>query len=312
MLLLILTTASYAVAHPSVNQPSNVINDGPVLMPADTVEPKKDTTRIKFKDKEVRITEDEKGTDIEVKEESEEWDFDDEDWGHEWDDDEGPNFDFDFGEEDDFDVHWAGFEFGPNNFLSNDFSMNLKPENQFMELNTGKSWNINVNFLEYDLNLIGENFGIGTGLGIEFNDYRFDNQLPIVKEGGGIQVDSSYHGNDYSVSKAKLTTTYLTVPLILEYQVKPGGGDNKLFLSAGIIGGVKIGSHTKVKFDRDGDSKKNKERSDFYLSPFRYGYTVRAGYGFLKLFANYYDTALFQSGKGPQIHPFTLGFMISF
>jgi len=190
--------------------------------------------------------------------------------------------------------------------------MSLSEENDYMDLNTGKSWNVNLNLLEYDINLIGKRFGVGTGLGLEFNDYRFDNLLPVDKGPDGVIVDSTYAGGEYNVEKAKLTTTYITVPLLFEYQVNVGEDNNKFFLGAGIIGGLKIGSHTKVVYDRNGDEKKNKNRSDFYLSPFRYGYTVRAGYGFLKVFANYYDTPLFESGKGPQIHPFTVGFMLSF
>jgi hypothetical protein len=85
-----------------------------------------------------------------------------------------------------------------------------------------------------------------------------------------------------------------------------------LFFSLGLIGGLKIGSHTKVVYEDGGDKNKDKNRSDFFLSPFRYGYTARAGYGFLKVFANYYNTTLFEKNKGPQLHPFTIGFMLSF
>jgi hypothetical protein len=302
--------AVYSMGHAVAGNSSDIL----ATLSKDTLDPKsqKDTTEFRFKNKKIRITEDEKGTDIQVREkEEEEWDFEEEDWEHDWDDD-GPHFDFDFGESSGFDVHWAGFEIGLNNFMNENFKMNLSDENSYMDLNTGKSWNVNLNLLEYDINLIGKRFGVGTGLGFEFNDYRFDNLLPINKGANGVIVDSSYAGDEYNVEKAKLTTTYITVPLIFEYQVNVGSDNNKFFLGAGVIGGLKIGSHTKVVYDRDGDEKKNKNRSDFYLSPFRYGYTVRAGYGFLKLFANYYDTPLFESGKGPQIHPFTVGFMLSF
>lgn len=312
-MILAFTAALYAPGHAIENETCRSMLKHDMLIQEDTVSPQKDTTEFRFKNKEVRITEDEKGTDIEVRHrEEEEWDFDDEGSEHDWKDDDGPEFDFDFGEEEDFDIHWAGFEIGMNNYLNSDFSLNLGEENQFMDLNTGKSWNVNINFIEYDLNLIGERFGVGTGLGLEFNDYRFDNQLPIEKSNGGIQPDLTYEDPDYNVEKAKLTTTYITVPLFLEYQVQVGRDNNKFFLGAGIIGGLKLGSHTKVKYDKDGDNKKNKNRSDFYLSPFRYGYTVRAGYGFLKLFANYYDTPLFEPDRGPELHPFTLGFMLSF
>lgn len=278
----------------------------------DTIEPgsREDTTHIKFKDKMIRITEDEGDTSIEVKEKDEDGNFDDEEWENGWKNDMD-DFDLDFGKGKGFDVHWAGFEIGLNNYVNNNFSMALSESNSYMDLNTGKSWNVNLNFIEYDINLIGESFGVGTGMGIEFNDYRFDNQLPINKIDNQIRVDSSYANAGYNLEKAKLSTTYITVPIIFEYQ-NTVSNDNKLFFSLGLIGGMKLGSHTKVVYKDEGDKNKDKNRSDFFLSPFRYGYTLRAGYGFLKIFANYYDSSLFEKDKGPQLHPFTIGFMLSF
>ena len=104
----------------------------------DTIDPKvqKDTTEFKFKNKKIRITEDEKGTDIHVTEKEEERDIDEEDWENDWDDD-GPNFDFDLDESKGFDIHWAGFEIGLNNFMNGNFNMSLSEENDYMDLNTG-------------------------------------------------------------------------------------------------------------------------------------------------------------------------------
>ncbi len=275
----------------------------------DTIKPtkkdtsKKDTTEINFKKKKIRITSDERGTSIDVKREGRKD-------SSRFDQDDDSDFDFDFGKsKEKFDIHWSGFEFGINNYLNNDFSMKLSEENSFMELNTSKSWNINLNFIEYEVPIIKENFGIGTGMGFEFNDYRFDNLAPIKKADDQIISDTSY--NNMNVEKAKLTTTYITVPVLFEYQT-PVDDDNKFFITAGIIGGIKIGSHTKIVYNEDGDRKKEKNRGDFYLSPLRYGYTLKMGYGFLKVFANYYETTLFQKDKGPELHPFTVGFNISF
>ncbi|MGM0497903.1 MAG: outer membrane beta-barrel protein [Bacteroidota bacterium] len=263
---------------------------------------KKDTTNINFKKKKIRITSDEEGTSIDVK--RDEWQD-----SSDFNNDDG-DFNFDFGKsKENFDIHWAGFEFGINNYLNEDFSMILSDQNDFMELNTSKSWNINLNFIEYEVPIIKENFGIGTGMGFEFNDYRFDNLSPIKKDNDQIVRDSSYE--NLNVEKAKLTTTYITVPILFEYQT-PVNEDSKFFITAGVIGGVKIGSHTKVVYNEDGDRKKEKNRGDFYLSPLRYGYTVKMGYGFLKVFANYYETPLFQKDKGPKLHPFTVGFSLSF
>ncbi|MFO8235094.1 MAG: outer membrane beta-barrel protein [Bacteroidales bacterium] len=274
---------------------------------ADTIKPKKDTTEINFKNKKIRISEDEDGTKIDVKRKDEE---SYKSWGEE-DEDE---FNFVFSKSGkNFDAHWAGFEFGLNNFMNPHY--NIKPADglDFMELNTGKSWNINLNILEYDHALIGENFGIATGLGFEFNDYRFSNLLPIKKSDGEIITDQSYDTENIIVEKAKLSTTYITIPLILEWQTPITKKDDKLFISGGLIGGIKIGSHTKIKYkDHNGDMKKDKNRNDFYLSPYRYGYTIRAGVGFVKLYANYYATPMFEKNKAPEMHPFAAGFMFSF
>lgn len=273
----------------------------------DTIKPKKDTTEIDFKNKTVRISETEEGTNIDVKRKDEEtyqsW--------HEKDDDD---FNFVFkGSSKDFDAHWTGVEFGLNNFMNPNYK--IKPTNglDFMELNTGKSWNINVNIIEYDHALIGNSFGVATGLGFEFNDYRFNNMLPIKKSDGEIVPDLSYDNENLIVEKAKLSTTYITVPVLLEWQTPIKEDDGKFFISGGVIGGIKIGSHTKIKYkNNEGELKKDKNRGDFYLSPFRYGYTVRAGVGFVKLYANYYATPLFEEDNAPEMHPFAAGFMFSF
>lgn len=263
---------------------------------------KTDTTKINLNEKKITITSDENSSSIDVKREGKKDTLEP---------DDESDFDFAFeAEKDNFDIHWAGFEFGINNYLNNDFSMNLSEENGYMELNTSKSWNINLNIIEYDVPIIKEKFGIGTGLGFEFNDYRFNNRSPIKKANNEIIEDTSY--NNYNAEKAKLTTSYITVPILFEYQTQ-ADDDNKFFITAGIIGGIKIGSHTKiVYYNEEGDRNKEKVRGNFYLSPLRYGYSLKMGYGFLKLFANYYETPLFQKDKGAQLHPFTVGFSISF
>ena len=229
-----------------------------------------------------------------------------------WEEFNEGDFDVDLYSDDDFDIHWAGFEIGMNNFLNQSNNLNLPGEYSYLELHTGKSWNVNLNLIEFDFNLIGENFGLGTGLGLEFNDYRFENKLPVKKGDNQLIVDSSYAGSAMDISKAKLTMTHLTIPLLFEFQI-PGGDDDGFFITVGIIGGLRLGAHTKVVLiEDDGDKDKQKNRDDFYLSSFRYGYTARIGYEAVKLFVNYYETPLFKKDKGPQVHPFTLGFMLSF
>jgi len=62
-----------------------------------------------------------------------------------------------------------------------------------------------------------------------------------------------------------------------------------------------------------GSKQKEKVKSDFNLSPLRYHLTVRAGYKFVKVFANYSMVPMFKEGMGPELYPVTVGLtLISF
>ena len=251
---------------------------------------KDDTVKVKIGKKGIKIIENEDGTSIDI------IDLD------EMEDEK------DFTYKRKFKGHWRGFEMGLNNLSTEEFSLSLPASDHFMNLNTGKSWNVNINFLQYGLGLIGNNVGIVTGLGFEFNDYRFDNNNTIMKDDNGMIVEDPYV---LPLEKSKFATSYLTVPLLLEFQVPTGKRNKRLFLSGGVIGGLKIGSHTKVVYKEDGNRQKVKDRGDFNLSPLRYGVTARIGYRALKVFANYYLTPLFEEGAGPELYPFSVGLVFT-
>lgn len=201
--------------------------------------------------------------------------------------------------------HWSGFEFGVNGFMDKNQSMIMKDDLAYMDLKQARSWNVNINFLQYSLGFGTDKAGLVTGMGIEFNDYHFSSETTLKNDNGVTKVDSSFV--DFNVSKSKLSTTYFTVPLLLEFQIP--AGHHRLYVSGGIIGGVRLGSHTKVVYN-DGGKEKKKNRDDFNLSTFRYGLTTRVGYRGLRLFANYYPTSLFEKDKGPELYPFSLGLVL--
>ncbi|HQB77066.1 MAG TPA: outer membrane beta-barrel protein, partial [Tenuifilaceae bacterium] len=190
-------------------------------------------------------------------------------------------------------------------FMDKNQSMIMKDDLAYMDLKQARSWNVNINFLQYSLGFGTDKAGLVTGMGIEFNDYHFSSETTLKNDNGVTKVDSSFV--DFNVSKSKLSTTYFTVPLLLEFQIP--AGHHRLYVSGGIIGGVRLGSHTKVVYN-DGGKEKKKNRDDFNLSTFRYGLTARVGYRGLRLFANYYPTSLFEKDKGPELYPFSLGLVL--
>ena len=90
---------------------------------------------------------------------------------------------------------------------------------------------------------------------------------------------------------------------MLEFQIPVNGLNKRIYLSAGVIGGLKLGSHTKVKIN----GNKSKNHDDFNINPFRYGTTARIGYKGINLFGTYYYSSFFKDGRGPQMYPFTIG-----
>jgi hypothetical protein len=198
-----------------------------------------------------------------------------------------------------FKPHFAGFEVGLNNFMNPDFTLHT---GTFMNLNTARSWNYNLNFLEYGIGLGTSYAGLVTGMGFEWSNYVFDANNSIEEDANGeiIERITTYEG----INKSKLATTYLTAPLLFEVQIP--AGKKRVHMSAGVIGGLKIGSRTKIKYN-DGRKQKEVLKDDFSLSPFRYGATFRIGYRAIELFANYYFSPMFGETGTPELYPFSIG-----
>ncbi|MBN2350883.1 MAG: PorT family protein [Bacteroidales bacterium] len=250
-----------------------------------------DTTKIKVGNKEVSIIEEEDGTSIKVKETKVTEDS-------ETKIKKGGKH---------FKGHWAGVDLGLNNYVDNNFSLARNSENEFLDLNTGKSWNVNVNFAQFSIGFGTDRVGLVTGMGLEFNNYFFSGDSSIAKVDGKI----STKGYEQDLIKNKLRVTYLTVPLLLETQFAGPKRSDRVHIAAGVIAGLKIGSRAKVKYVEDGDKQRDKTKSDFYLSPFRYGVTARVGYKMVNLYCNYYLTPLFVDGRGPELYPVSAGIVFS-
>ncbi len=206
--------------------------------------------------------------------------------------------------------HWIGIEFGLNMLRAENMSFELPADAGFMETRMGRSWNINLNIPKYSIGLFNDYIGMVTGLGIEWCNYRFyDNSIMLNDNGDAIE--KTY--DTVNITKSKLTTSYLTVPLFIEAQFpKKYKRSDRVFVAAGIIGGLKLGSHTKVVYFEDNDKMKPKNKGDLNLSPLKYGYTFRVGYKLAKIYVTYYATPLFEKNVNPEIYPFNAGISLIF
>lgn len=208
-----------------------------------------------------------------------------------------------------FTPHWSGVEFGLSNYVTSDYSFTLPAGDNFMDLNTGKSMNFNINFAQLGLGLT-RHLGFVTGVGFEFNSYFFDGNNNIMKDDDGVIVEYDANLDGISLEKSKFTTSYFVVPVLIEAQIPVSRG-NTLNIAGGVIGGAKVGSKTKLVYF-DGGKEKIKEKDDYSLNVFRYGPTVRLGYESFQVYATYYMNGLFQDSKGPELYPLQVGVAFTF
>jgi len=200
-----------------------------------------------------------------------------------------------------FKGHWASFEAGINNYLTSDNSLVLPDEIDYMTLHSSKSWNFNFNFSQMSIGFT-RHFGIVTGLGLNWNNYRFDGNNNIQKGDGGI-IEILDPGE--ILKKSKLSTLYLNLPFLLEIQIP--ADYHTLNLAFGPVGALKLCSDSKMIFD-NGD--KVSSDGDFSLNIFRYGATARFGFENFHIYGTYYMTPLFKQGKSPagvDLYPFEIG-----
>lgn len=205
-----------------------------------------------------------------------------------------------------FKGHWAGFQLGVNGLLDNNMAIGSPAGYEFLDLNYAKSIAVNINFLEQNINLISQHLGLVTGMGISWNNYRFtDHNVVLSHEGefdGGYDTDPAR-----SYEKSKLVVSYLRVPLILELQTNSKMKANSFHIGGGVIGAVRLGSHSKIIYD----GNKSKDRSDFYINPFKVDAVATIGWGVINLYGTYSLTEMFRSNKGPVAYPFEIGITLA-
>ena len=209
-----------------------------------------------------------------------------------------------------FHSHWSGFYIGVSGYLTPAGRIDPLVHDNFMSLNLIKSTNVQLNLFEQNMR-ISSNAGFVTGLGIDWRNYRFEHSNVVLQSNsnffdGTIMTDANY-------IKSKLLVTYLTVPLLFEAQSNRFTNRNSFHIAGGVSSGLRIGSHSKVKFEKpNGGTEKNKDRSDFDLNPFKLDATVLIGWGSVNLYGNYGLIDMFKVDKGPELRPFSLGIRLVF
>lgn len=200
--------------------------------------------------------------------------------------------------------NWSGFELGINGYLNPDNTLTMEGDAEYIDLRYEKSVAVNLNLFQQSFPIVSNRLGLVTGLGIGWNNYRFDNQTVIVYDKDGLDF---YEDTINNMQKNKLTLTYLNIPLMLEFQTGGNKDIEKFHIAGGMILGTRLRTHAKYVYNDDGEKRKEKDFEDFNVQPFRFDATARIGWGKINLFATYALNTLFKEDKGPELYPFTLG-----
>lgn len=197
-------------------------------------------------------------------------------------------------------TRWVLFDMGVSTYMNNG-SFNMPSELEQFDQRYGRSLNYQLHVFRQRVGLVKNNVNLLYGLGFDFSNYSFENPITLLRNTNPLETSID---NAIDYKKNKLVTTALNVPLMLNFETNPRRPGKSFRLSAGVYGGLLIGSHTRQKSEEFGN---NKERDDYNLNKLRYGFVGQVGVGPINFYANYSPQSLFRDGRGPDLQPFNVG-----
>ena len=201
-------------------------------------------------------------------------------------------------------TYWSGFEVGINMLMNNQF----KPDfgEKHLQIDPASSFVYNFNIMEFRIPFGTDHVGLVTGIG--FTNSRFGFKDAYLRLDAN--ADSSYGYADSSLvsgfNKNQLRVNYFNVPVLFQFNTSKDPKKN-FHVAFGVIGGVRIGSNVKYKYDILGGEAKNKVKGRYNLNPFQAALTARVGYRNFGLFASYNMLPLFENDKSRVAKPLTFG-----
>ncbi|MDP2422875.1 MAG: DUF2807 domain-containing protein [Bacteroidales bacterium] len=204
-----------------------------------------------------------------------------------------------------FNGHWAGFLMGINGLLTEKGEIDMPAGYEFLNIRYERSINYQLNLFEQNLPLASNKLGLVTGLGFEWNKYRFDkDNVKLLRNTPTLQAQFP---DDKNYTKSKFVVTHLNIPLMIEFQTNAKNKINSFHIGVGVLGGLRIGSYNKLVYE-NGKTQSEKQRDDFHINPFKADALLRLGWGKINLYGTYALTPMFRNNKDhPELYPFSVG-----
>lgn len=148
-------------------------------------------------------------------------------------------------------------------------------------------------------------WGLISGISFSWRTLSIDNNMFVAKDANSNVYLANY---DKGLSKSKLRTGYIIVPLGVQYnfsRLKNAGMDIRYLdysegfrIGANLYGGVKMSTNNIIK----GEGISNRDRSDYEVSPFIYGGQFTVSYNDFSIFVkkdfgNFFRNGNFENDK---------------
>ena len=177
-----------------------------------------------------------------------------------------------------------------------------------MELDPARSIGLQLNFLEKRFPIIKGYLGVTTGIGVQWNRFALKGNYDINSTN-----DTIYGVENTSVNYSKnvLSSAYLQAPLLLQINTNKNPHESWT-ISAGVVGGIRVGGLHKTKWETNGNDNKDKTKDDFNFKPFSASLMALIGYGNWNIYMTYNLTDVFNEGSALSLRGVNAGILLSF
>lgn len=193
--------------------------------------------------------------------------------------------------------HICGFNVGFSNALNTDNNFNT---------NMGRSVELGFIFCEQSVPF-SHIAGMTMGLGLNWRNYKIDDNYWMRKNGGYVTVERLPEEFDLKYSKLRIFS--INLPMVFELQQKGGDG---FYGYVGAQGDFRLAKRIVNKYnDENGNSRKNTAKHVRTL-PVGCDLIAQVGYKDLAIYGKYSVTKLFEKGRGPIDNAITVGAKLVF
>lgn len=178
-------------------------------------------------------------------------------------------------------------------------SFDLSPKNDFLAYKPSKTSTVSFDVLQLGYR-VTPNFKMYLAGGFDWTLIRLEKPITIQKN----TDDLSYVTETIKFSKNRFSSTYLHIPLNFEFRTNEDDKGNRFYTILGPEVAFLMTGKVKQVSDENG---KVKQKDDYNFQPFRYGATVRLGYGSVGIFAKYYFNDMFTSPQQEGLRNMSFG-----